>query len=250
MEFQREIKVFADKLELSSYTANRIEEIALEAVENRGSFHMVLSGGGTPAPLYKLLSESPYRTTIPWRRTQVYWGDERNVPPDEEESNFGQAYEILLSQVPLPEANIHRIKGELSAEEAVQDYADQLIGQAAPGLDWPRFDVVLLGMGGDGHTASLFPGQEIAADPGQSIVSVIAEYGGRPAKRLTLTPPVFNSARKVIFLVTGADKATAVAATIEGAIDPLNKPSQRIRPVNGRIIWLLDEGAAGKLTKM
>ncbi len=250
MEFQREIKVFPDKLNLSSYAADKIGEIALEAVNNRGSYHMVLSGGGTPTLLYKLLSESPYQTAFPWQRSHVYWGDERNVPPDEEGSNFGQAHDILLTRVPLPEANIHRIKGELGSREAAQDYAEQLRGQAAPGLDWPRFDVVLLGMGGDGHTASLFSGQAIAGDFSQPIIPVIADYGGRPAKRLTLTPPVFNSARNVFFLVTGADKAAAVAASIEGALDPLNKPTQRIRPANGQIIWLLDEGAAGKLAKL
>jgi 6-phosphogluconolactonase len=250
MEIRREIKVFPDNARLSRFAASKIGEIALDAVEARGSFHIVLSGGGTPTTLYKLLTESPFLAAFPWPQSHFYWGDERNVPPDEEGSNFGQAFEILLDRVPVPEANIHRIKGELRPEKAAADYADQLLAQATPGMDWPRFDVVLLGMGADGHTASLFPGQVLAGDNSIAIVPVVAHYGGRPARRLTLTPPVFNSARNIIFLVTGADKAAAVAATLEGAFDPQNKPTQRIQPLTGRILWVLDEGAAGKLSNL
>lgn len=248
MKARREIKVFKDKISLSKFAADKVTEIARKSVETRNIFHLVLSGGGTPTTLYEMLTKAPYLTNFPWNRSHFYWGDERSVAPGGEGSNFGQASKILLSKVPVPRYNIHRIKGELTPEQAVDDYQVQLLAHAEQGMNWPVFDVVLLGMGADGHTASLFPGQSSSDDLKQAIIPVTADYAGRPAQRLSLTPAVINSARYVIFLVMGADKSVSVASSIEGDHDPLNKPSQRIQPVSGRILWLLDEAAAGNLS--
>jgi 6-phosphogluconolactonase len=202
-----------------------------------------------------------------------FWGDERCVPPDDLQSNYRQAYETLLSHVLVPKENIHRAKGELAPPSAAEDYARQLREFAAPGLDYPRFDLVLLGLGADGHTASLFPGSLFpdslspqVRDPAQSpegepvedlpsggsheggpVLAVTAEFQGRPVNRVTLTPPVFNAARNVLFLVTGQEKAMALAGTRAGRSDPLIYPAQRIEPAEGKVWWLVDEPAARML---
>jgi 6-phosphogluconolactonase len=244
------IKVFPKKVALDVFAAATILELAISAANARGIFHFVLSGGGTPDSLYERLASSPIVERFPWGASHFYWGDERAVPPIEVGSNYRQAHETLLSKVPANEANIHRIKGELNPQRAAEDYANQLLEQAKPGFDWPRFDVVLLGVGADGHTASLFPGLENQEEPKQPVMPVTAHYGGRPANRISLTPVIFNSARNIIFLVTGVDKASAVAASLEGEYVPLQKPTQRIRAQNGQVFWLLDEAAAGQLSNL
>lgn len=246
------VRVFADQEQLSAAAAQLFLECAQAAVGERGLFSVALSGGSTPRGMYRLLAESPYATAVPWANTHLFWGDERLVPPDDEGSNYGQASAALLVQVPIPAANIHRARGELALEAAVDEYAVQLRKFAAAqspasATSWPRFDLVLLGLGSDGHTASLFPGQASDEWETKPVVGATADYGGRPAHRLTLTPPVFNDARHVLFLVTGADKAAAVAATLNGAPDPARWPAQRIRPAAGRVTWLLDEAAAASL---
>ena len=204
---------------------------------------LVLAGGTTPLPLYARLAEA---TDLEWERIHVFWGDERLVPPDDPGSNYAAAHEALLRYAPLPEANIHRIKGELDEVAAVADYAEQLrrfaqrhdAGCPSP---WPRFDVVLLGLGADGHTASLFPGSP--AECVVPVMAVTADYAGRPARRVTLTPIVFNHARRVAFLVSGADKAAAVVAALGPARDPERYPAQRIQP-EGELVWFVDKAAA------
>jgi 6-phosphogluconolactonase len=244
--------IFPDQQTLSVAAARLFLEVALAAVGERGLVSVVLSGGSTPRTLYRLLAEPPYATAIPWAETHLFWGDERLVPPNEEGSNYGQASADLLSHVPIPATNIHRVRGELDAEAAVEDYTAQLsqfaaANQADATALWPRFDLVLLGLGSDGHTASLFPGA--ASDDWESrpVVAATADYDGRPAQRLTLTPLVINEARNVLFLVTGADKAAAVAATMNGAADTTRWPGQRIRPHHGEVTWLLDSTAAARL---
>ncbi len=241
------IRIFADPMAQSRFAADRILALAREAVELRHRFHFVLSGGSTPEPLLAILADQPYQAILPWQDTHIFWGDERCVPPEAEGSNFGQAQRLLLSHVPLRAENIHRIVGELPPEKAAADYRGQLLAFAEGGLAWPRFDVVLLGLGGDGHTASLFPGLLPQEAGGLAAIAVKADYQGRPAERVTLTPPVFNNARQIIFLVNGAAKAGAVKATLEGATDIPRWPAQRIRPSSGQVLWLLDKAAAGDL---
>lgn len=218
---------------------------AAQAIRAHGRFLVALSGGSTPAGLYHLLASEPYRNRAGWEKVFVFWGDERCVPPDEEGSNYRQARETLLKHVPIPNENVQRIKGELEPAEASEDYAQTLKRFAAPDLDWPRFDLVLLGMGEDGHTASLFPGSPVEAD--SPTLAVTADYKGRPAHRVTLTPLVLNSARNILFLVTGESKASTLKEVLNGAHKPELFPAQRIQPTDGKLIWLVDEGAASKL---
>ena len=238
------LRVFAELESLSRSAAQKIVEASVEAVSARGSFLLVLNGGGTPTRLFQLLG-AEYRDQITWSKTHIFWGDERCVPPEDHESNYGQSWNILLSRVDLPASNIHRIKGELEPSEAANDYALILKQFASTPLDWPRFDLVLLGMGDDGHTASLFPGSEVNVSA--PIIAVTAQYENRPASRLTLTPLVFNSARRIIFLVSGKSKSQTLASVLYGEYQPENLPAQRIRPTDGDLIWMVDQLAASKL---
>ncbi len=238
-----DIRIFKNSEALSRAAAEIFVTTASQAVGARGRFLAVLSGGSTPSGLYRLLADEPYRSRVEWSNTFVFWGDERCVPPEEEGSNYRQAFENLLQHVPIPAENVQRIKGELEPAEASDDYAQTLERFAAPGRDWPRFDLVLLGMGADGHTASLFPSSQV--DIAAPALAVSADYQGRPAQRVTLTPPVFNSARTILFLVTGEDKAETLSRVLSDVFLPEQYPAQRIRPADGQVIWLVDE-AAGK----
>ncbi len=218
------------------------------AIGERGGASFVLAGGGTPLAAYAALAAAP---GIDWARVHLFWGDERLVPPDDPGSNYRAARETLLSNVSIPAANVHRLQGELSAAAAVAGYTEELRAWVAahdPGAPnpWPRFDVALLGLGEDGHTASLFPGSPVESD--QPVLAVSADYQGRPAGRVTLTPVVFNDARHVIFLVAGGGKAEAVYHTLRGDDDPRRYPARRIRPTAGRVTWLLDRAAAARLS--
>ena len=236
-----EIRIFKDDESLSQAAAEIFVTLAVKAVEARGRFLTALSGGGTPAGLYRLLAADPYQEQVDWPKTYIFWGDERCVLPDDEGSNYHQAMDILLSHVPIPDENILRVKGELEPAQASDDYAQALKRFADPGLDWPRFDLVLLGMGADGHTASLFPGSEVS--PNSPALAVTAHYQGRPANRVTLTPLVLNAAHNIMFLVTGANKAASLDQVLNGEYRPKQYPAQRIRPTDGKIIWLVDEAA-------
>ncbi|MDK1081498.1 MAG: 6-phosphogluconolactonase [Anaerolineae bacterium] len=241
-----DIRIFKDNNELSLAASLLWVESAREAINARGRFLVVLSGGNTPSGLYQLLAEEPYRSQIDWKKTSVFWGDERCVSPTDEASNYRQAMDILLRHVPILKENVHRIKGELIPVDAVNDYAQLMEGFSDPGLTWPRFDLVLLGMGADGHTASLFPNSdETESSP---VLAVSAHYQGRPAQRVTLSPHIFNSARTIIFLVTGEDKADVLKSVLNESHMPKRYPAQRIQPKDGKIIWLLDEAAGSKIT--
>jgi 6-phosphogluconolactonase len=239
------VRVFSNNGELSRAAADLFASSAREAVSANGRFICALSGGGTPRGMYTLLAKPPYSETLPWEDMFFFWGDERCVPPDDPESSYNQARETWLGHVPVLEENIFRIKGELGPQTAAEDYAIQLKSVADDGLDWPEFDFVLMGLGADGHTASLFPGSDETHDV--ATVAVTAHYQDRPANRVSLTPDVFNSARKVVFLVNGAEKAQALASTLTGKRQPTKLPAQRIKPENGRVIWLVDEAAASLL---
>jgi 6-phosphogluconolactonase len=196
--------------------------------------------------LFQLLG-TDFREQVNWSKVHIFWGDERCVSPDDPESSYGQARDVLLSRVPIPDSNVHRIKGELGPSEASKEYSLVLKAFSSPPLDWPRFDLVYLGMGEDGHTASLFPGSPV--DVAEPVLPVTAQYQDRPAERVTLTPIVFNSARKVAFMVTGENKANILAEVLSDRYNPKQYPAQRINPKDGVLIWLVDEEAASKLPR-
>ena len=239
------VQIFKDHETLSHAAAEIFVAAAARAIDERGRFLVALSGGGTPDGLYRLLAKEPYRGQVGWANTFVFWGDERCVPPDDEGSNYRQAMETLLSQVPLPDENIQRIQGELEPAEASRSYTRVLKDFASPPLDCPRFDLVLLGMGADGHTASLFPGSGVESI--SPTLAVTADYQGRPANRVTLTSAVFNSARQILFLVTGESKAVVLSQVLNGKYSPEQYPAQRIRPSDGQVTWLVDEAAGSEL---
>lgn len=242
--------VFEDPETLFKVADAYVRRLATATVQARGRFLLVLSGGSTPQPLYRRLVEAGEQDPIPWQETHIFWGDERMVPSTNPESNAGQADSLLLSHVPVPDSQIHRIPGEeKDPVTAAEIYAHTLQQLAEEGAAWPRFDLVLLGLGSDGHTASLFPGSTFPVPAEQPTQAVLAKYGDRPAGRVTLTPPVFNSARHIVFLVTGEEKAGALAHVLEGEYDPTQWPAQRIQPENGTLVWFADTAAASQVVQ-
>ena len=241
-----ELRIFRDLERLSRHAANLFVAASNRAILERDRFLVALNGGSTPARLFQLLA-ADYRDQITWSRVQVFWGDERCVPPADTGSNYHQAYETLLSHVPLPESNIHRVQGELEPGAAAKAYQETLRAFADRPLEFPRFDLVYLGMGEDGHTASLFPGSTVPAN--EPVIAVTANYQDRPANRITLTQPVFNQARRVVFMATGEKKANTLAEVLSDRYNPELYPAQRIDPKDGQLIWLVDEAAAGKLPR-
>jgi 6-phosphogluconolactonase len=234
-----------DKPALYQRAAAEFTGTAAKAVAERGRFTVALSGGTTPAGLYAVLAaQTRLRAAVDWERTRVFWGDERHVPPEHRDSNYRMARELLLSRVPIPEANVHRIQGEIAdAAEAARRYQEELratLGLA--GSELPRFDLVLLGLGEDGHTASLFPGTEALREKHRAVVA--NWVGMLRAWRITLTVPAINRARSVMFLVCGQDKAEAVKSILQGAGHSQVPPAGLIRPDSGRLLWLLDSDAA------
>lgn len=241
-----ELLIFRDVERLSRHAANLFIEQSNRAIRERNRFLVALNGGNSPARLFQLLA-SEYREQVHWDKAHVFWGDERCVPPTDAGSNFGQAYESLLSKVSIPESNIHRVIGELDPISAAKKYAEILRSYSDDGFEFPRFDLVYLGMGEDGHTASLFPNSpEQATEP---VVAVTANYQDRPANRVTLTQTVFNQARMIVFMATGEQKAETLAEVLSDRYNPAQYPAQRIDPKDGQLIWLVDESAASRLPR-
>ena len=234
---------------LAREAASELTRRAQRCVAATGRFTVALSGGSTPRRLYALLADpaAPSRAAVPWGATHVFWGDERHVPPDDPQSNYRMANEELLSRVPVPPDHVHRIEGERAdAAEAAEAYARELqrFFGLAPG-EAPRFDLVLLGMGPDGHTASLFPGSEaLAVTDRLAVAAWIQKF---QSYRITLTLPVFDNAAAVHFLVSGADKAATLRAVFDPKTPAETFPCQRIRPGQGELLWLVDRAAAGGL---
>lgn len=241
-----EIRIFDDAENLSHAATNLFAEQAAESISERNCFLVALNGGNTPMRLFQLLG-TDFRDQVDWNKAYIFWGDERCVPPDDAGSSYGQARDVLLSRVPIADSSVHRIKGELGPVEASKEYSIVLKAFSSPPLDWPRFDLVYLGMGEDGHTASLFPGSPV--DVAEPVIPVTAHYQDRPANRVTLTPVVFNSARIVVFMVTGEKKANTLAEVLSDSYNPEQYPAQRIKPKDGEAIWLVDKEAASKLPK-
>lgn len=243
-----DVRILETAEEWARAAAGEIVRCAKEAASRKGRFTLALAGGETPRPVYELLATHPaFLKLLPWRQTHVFWSDERCVPADHRESNFRMAHEALLSRVPVPAANIHRIPAEMPDPAfAAQQYEKKLreFFRAAPGR-FPRFDLILLGMGADGHTASLFPGSTALEDEHALVSAVAGPKGGVP--RITFTLPLINHAASVVFLVFGAGKSEGVREILTAAAGSMSLPAARVRPGNGNLLWILDRGAAAML---
>ncbi len=242
-----EIVVAHDLEDLCERAAERVVRSITDRVEAKGRATIVLSGGTTPRRLYERLATGKYGQAIPWAQVYLFWGDERSVPPDHPDSNYKMVYDTLISKVSIPKENIHRMHAERSDHrEAALEYEKRLrdfFGLSGEG--WPIFDLVLLGIGADGHTASLFPGSPALAEKKQWVAAAYIEK--LKVYRLTLTPEVFNHSAQVIFLATGKEKAPVIKELFIADHCPNRFPFQIIRPHEGKMIFLLDQAAASLL---
>jgi 6-phosphogluconolactonase len=245
METRHELIVLDDTEVLAEEAARRFAALAEAAIARQGRFRVALSGGSTPRALHQRLAQY-YHGSIDWERVEVFWGDERVVPPDDPESCYRMARETLLDHVPIPAAHIFpyaTVGG--SPEAAAQAYSETLTARFAE--QTPRFDLILLGMGPDGHTASLFPGHSEVLAPSGALVVAVHNSPKPPPDRLTCTFRLINAAAQVIFLVAGADKAETLRAVLYGPRDIARLPAQAVRPANGGVTWLVDRAAAQQL---
>jgi 6-phosphogluconolactonase len=246
---EREVRILADGAAIAKRAAQEFVQAATTAVKAKGSFTVALAGGSTPKALYGLLVNDPaLRAQVPWDKMHLFFGDERNVGPDHPDSNFRMATEAMISKAPLKPEQVSRIQGECQdTEKAAREYEQTLRAyfRLADG-QVPRLDLVLLGMGNEGHTLSLFPGTKALHDNGRLVVR--NWVGKLYTERVTMTAPVASNAELVIFMVTGADKAPALKAVLEGPYEPEQLPSQLIQPEDGKLLWLVDTAAASMLS--
>jgi 6-phosphogluconolactonase len=234
------IYVYPGVNEASAAAAKFFVEAARQAVRARGRFCVALSGGNSPRRTYKLLAHLPYSSKVPWQDTHVFWGDERFVPQNSPLSNSGTALGLLLRRVRIPPSQVHPMPVDLPPKQAADEYEKLLrkfFGRRAP-----RFDLVLLGLGANGHTASLFPHTDVLRIRKRWVEAVCSP--GQKISRLTLTAPLINQARQVLFLVFGKEKSEAVHQVLEGRRKPSEYPAQLIHPKNGKLFWLLDKHSA------
>jgi 6-phosphogluconolactonase len=231
---------------LAEAVARHVVARAAEAIAATGRFTLALSGGSTPRDAYALLATEAFAHRVEWGRVHVLWGDERCVPPDDPRSNYRMATEALLNRVPIPAQQIHRIRGEDDPEQAAADYERELRRLICHSeRSEESLDLVLLGLGEDGHTASLFPGQAAVRETARWVVAVLTPDA--TMRRVTLTPALLNQARNVTFIVSGAGKAQRLQQVLEGPCTPDVWPAQVVRPALGQLIWMVDEAAASQL---
>ena len=247
MDHLPEIKVFPNARFIAAEAAERFVRAAQEAISLAGKFAVGLSGGSTPKVLHQLLASDAYRDRIDWSKVEVFFGDERCVPPDHAESNYRMARETLLSKVPIPGDNVYRMRGEAQPpEEGAKEYGLMLKEKFGDGGEKGGLDLLFLGMGEDGHTASLFPGTPAASETHHRCVAQYVENSTTGKSwRITLTAPFINRCREVILLVAGANKAKVLSDVLEGPRVPEKLPVQLVRPASGRLTWLIDAAAAG-----
>ncbi|HKW35845.1 MAG TPA: 6-phosphogluconolactonase [Candidatus Acidoferrum sp.] len=247
---EREIRILPDAAAIASRGAQEFVQAADAAVRERGAFFVALSGGSTPKTLYELLATDPMlRSQVPWDKIQLFFGDERHVGPGHADSNFRMATEAMLSKVPLKANQVTRIKGEYpDAGQAAREYEEAIAAHfnlKSGGL--PRFDLLLAGMGNEGHTLSLFPGTKALHADGR--IAVSNWVGKLYTERITLTAPAACTASEILFMVTGADKALALKSVLEGPYEPEQLPAQLLQPKNGKLLWLVDTAAGSMLSK-
>jgi 6-phosphogluconolactonase len=245
---EREIRILNDGAAIAKRAAQKFVESATSAVREKGSFNVALAGGSTPKALYGLLvTDAALRSQVPWDKMHLFFGDERHVAPDHSDSNFRMATEAMISKSPLKPEQVTRIKGEYPAteraaleyEKALREYFKLKDGE------YPRFDLLLVGMGSEGHTLSLFPGTKALHAEGRAVVR--NWVGKLYTERITLTAPAGSNAARILFMVTGADKALALKAVLEGPYEPEQLPAQLLQPKNGKLLWLVDTAAGSML---
>ncbi len=237
-----ELHIYRDSQALARALAELFIATGRMAMAERGAFRVSLSGGNTPRAAYQLLGQEALRDELSWSDVFIYFGDERCVPPTDEQSNYRMAQHTFLDAVGIPHGNVHRIRGEAEPAQAANEYASILrstLGNA------PQLDLMMLGLGPDGHTASLFPGTPPQTDDESLVRAVYAQ--SQMMWRVTMTPKVINLARTVVFAVGGGAKAQILAAVYQGPVDPIKYPAQIVHPVSGRLLWFVDELAAGML---
>ena len=245
---QRDIHVYPTTPALLDAAAQHLLDHAHQAIAARDSFAVALAGGSTPKGLYARLAAAPFRSQLDWTKVRFFWGDERHVPPDHPDSNYRMAHEALLSHLPLSMTQVHRMPGELPDAQTVADHYEAVLREAfgVSGPEIPRFDFVLLGMGPDGHTASLFPGTRAVHETSRLVAAPWVEKF--QTSRITFTPVLLNHARQVTFLICGDAKAETLHAVLEGPFQPDALPAQIIGPQAGTLTWYVDQEAAGALT--
>jgi 6-phosphogluconolactonase len=237
--------MIVEKLEtpwnLARAAARHFVACSLEAVAIRGLFTVALSGGSTPRSLYEVLAdpEEPFRALVPWSNIHFFWSDERHVPPDHPDSNYRMAYDAMFLRVPVSEANVHRTHSENPDAAAAAQAYEQTIKEVTQGSPLPRLDLILLGLGNDGHTASIFPGSEVLHEATRLVAAPWVEQ--LKTYRITMTLPLINNAASVLFLVSGSEKAEIVRKVLQG---PKRYPAQEVNPVSGELLWMLDKDAA------
>ena len=244
MATRSNISVFETPEQLALAAAERFVEYSNELPDMNERFSVALAGGNTPRRVYELLTTERFKNKVEWPQVYLFFGDERCVPPAHPDSNYAMAYEALISKVPIPAKNVYRIMGEGNANENALAYENQLRTFFA-GLTWPRFDLALLGMGEDGHTASLFPNSAALKEMSRWVVPNRNEQLGQD--RITLTVPVFNQARRIMVLVTGKKKAQRLKEVLRPQPGSEQLPVQAIAPINGMLEWLVDADAASLL---
>ena len=245
---QRDIHVYPTTPALVEAAAYHLLDHAHQAIAARDSFTLALAGGSTPKGLYAMLATPPFRSQLDWTKVRFFWGDERHVPPDHTDSNYRMAHEALLRHLPISAGQVQRVPGELPNAHTVADQYETVLreqfGVAEP--DVPRFDLILLGMGPDGHTASLFPGTGAVHETRRLVAAPWVET--LQTSRITFTPVLLNHARQVTFLICGHTKAETLHAVLEGPFQPDTLPAQIIGPQDGTLTWFVDQEAAGALT--
>jgi 6-phosphogluconolactonase len=240
----RKVEVLPDLEALSHRAAAIFVNTSRNSIATKKRFAAAISGGSTPRRLYTLLSTDAYRDQVDWQRVHLFWADERCVPGEDEASNFRTAFDTLLSRIALPEKNIHRIKGEETPDKAAIDYEEEIrrfFGES----ERPRFDLIILGVGEDGHTASLFPGSKSLEETVRLVLPVY--WDELKKNRITLTLPALNNADRILFLVAGSAKSAVLSEILGRGEEKKKFPAGLVRPVGGTITWLIDQEAAGKL---
>lgn len=235
-----QIAKFQNSQDLIQEAVKIFIESAQESIRERGRFSVALSGGSTPKPIYRELGNPEHQSQLNWENIHLYWGDERHVPPTHPDSNFRMVQEQLLMRVAIPEENIHRVPAETEIRMAAFKYEEEL--RSPFNGEWPRFDLILLGMGEDGHTASLFPNSAGLNEEHRWFIANFAPK--QEAWRLTLTKNAINAARQIMVVVQGKNKAAMLAEVLTGEIEPQSKPIQLISPNDGKMIWLVEQESA------
>jgi 6-phosphogluconolactonase len=241
----KKIHAYPSKDKLVTATTEHVVNSIGQAIEERGLCNIALAGGNTPREIYSMMAGSAYRDRVDWNRLHLFWGDERMVPPEHQDSNFRMVQETLLDHVKIPAGNVHRIRGEITPEQAAREYAELLHSHFK--ADLPRFDLILLGIGEDGHTASLFPGTDAVEECVKHVTAVFVPR--LDTWRVTLTFPVLNAAREILFLAAGRSKADIVQRIISIKQPAKEFPASMVNPENGTLHWMLDSEAMVLINK-